>query len=229
MTLKWSAGVNYFSSHGDKRWWHDHRIPGGIALSINSVGHMVKSTILSHGMKELERELNIESQDWGKSAIDSLDHALYIAMKTIASASNGPSGKATWLLPLALRDKEHRPSCPTRLRSGLEDKDYCTYKGYYHTDITLPSEYFRPDLERPSVIQPHELDFTYLFDHEIENPDHTTMGTGRQIRADDVSQIELDRINKEDRMNPTSERIPDNPRLFKAITFNSGMADSDPD
>ena len=41
--IHWRAGVNYFSAHGDKRWWNDHRIPGGIAFSMNSVGHMVKS------------------------------------------------------------------------------------------------------------------------------------------------------------------------------------------
>src|SRR5205823_1902148 len=36
--LKWKAGVNYFSAHGDRRWWQDHRIPGGLGFSTNSVG-----------------------------------------------------------------------------------------------------------------------------------------------------------------------------------------------
>lgn len=40
---KWKVGVNYFSSQGDGRWWHDHRIPGGMALSMNSVGHMARN------------------------------------------------------------------------------------------------------------------------------------------------------------------------------------------
>jgi len=34
---KWVAGVNYFSAQADKRWWQDHRIPTGIAFSVNSV------------------------------------------------------------------------------------------------------------------------------------------------------------------------------------------------
>jgi hypothetical protein len=41
--LKWKAGVNYFAAHGDKRWWQDHRIPGGLGFSTNSVGHLAKS------------------------------------------------------------------------------------------------------------------------------------------------------------------------------------------
>jgi hypothetical protein len=37
---RWPVGVNYFCANGEGRWWHDHRIPGGLALSMNSVGHM---------------------------------------------------------------------------------------------------------------------------------------------------------------------------------------------
>jgi len=32
--------VDFFAAAGDKRWWHDHRFPGGIAFSANSTGHM---------------------------------------------------------------------------------------------------------------------------------------------------------------------------------------------
>ena len=39
----WKVGVNYFSAQGDGRWWHDHRIPGGMAFSMNSVGHMART------------------------------------------------------------------------------------------------------------------------------------------------------------------------------------------
>src|SRR5438445_4117426 len=39
---RWKVGVNYFSAQGDRRWWHDHRIPGGMAFSMNSVGHMAR-------------------------------------------------------------------------------------------------------------------------------------------------------------------------------------------
>src|SRR5262249_8473402 len=32
--------IDFFAAAGDGRWWHDHRIPGGIAFTANSVGHM---------------------------------------------------------------------------------------------------------------------------------------------------------------------------------------------
>jgi hypothetical protein len=39
----WEAPLNFFAAQGDGRWWHARRIPGGIAFSINSVGHLVAS------------------------------------------------------------------------------------------------------------------------------------------------------------------------------------------
>jgi len=30
--FEWRVGVNFFAPAGDKRWWHDHRIPGGLAF-----------------------------------------------------------------------------------------------------------------------------------------------------------------------------------------------------
>src|SRR5262249_29187723 len=41
----WPVGVNYFSAQADGRWWHDHRIPGGMAFSMNSVGHMARAKV----------------------------------------------------------------------------------------------------------------------------------------------------------------------------------------
>jgi len=32
--------LDFFACAGDKRWWHDHRFPGGIAFTGNSTGHM---------------------------------------------------------------------------------------------------------------------------------------------------------------------------------------------
>lgn len=75
-TWKWLAGVNYFSAQGDKRWWQDHRIPGGMAFSVNSVGHMVKSGILNRGMRELEKSLGAPTEDWVDSKVQSVDKAL---------------------------------------------------------------------------------------------------------------------------------------------------------
>lgn len=175
----WPTGVNYFCSQGDKRWWQDHRIPGGMAFSVNSVGHMVKSGIMAKSMSELEHLLGAPSEDWALSKVDSLEKALQLAMGTIARASNAVSGKATELLP-----KPHGGSmkCPARLPTGLTDKNCREYRGYYHTDFTLPSEYFLPDVKRPEGLKVHTLDFTYLFDRRLDNPDFFLIGEGRRIR-----------------------------------------------
>src|SRR4051812_11061489 len=107
-------------------------------------------------------------------------------MQTIDNASDAVSGKATELLPLPA-DPTSLPveTCPFKLPGKLGDKNYCAYRGYYHTDFTLPSEYFRPDVKRPTEIKPFDdLDFTYLFHSSPNNPEHSTMGEGVAIRTD---------------------------------------------
>jgi hypothetical protein len=181
-TWKWYAGVNYFCSQGDKRWWNDHRIPGGMAFSVNSVGHLVKSSIIAKGMNQLGEMLGSPDEGYPDLPIDSLERALQVAMHTISLASNTVSGKATELLPLP-EDLSTLPTCPTRLPRPLTDKNFCEYTGYYHTDFTLPSEYFRSSVKRPENIQRYSLDFTYLFKRGLENPDFISMGEGRRVRA----------------------------------------------
>jgi hypothetical protein len=179
---KWAAGVNYFSAQGDKRWWQDHRIPAGVAFSVNSVGHMVKSRVLSGALNDLNEALGLEGGEDIPHNIDSLGDALAFAMRTIQKASVGPSGRATALLPMS--EGGDLPSCPFELKGTLIGKNHCEYLGLYHTDVTLPHEYFQPDVERPTDLETHQLDFTYLFDESLENPDHTVMGKGLQIRED---------------------------------------------
>lgn len=35
-----TISIDSFAAQGDGRWWHDHRMPGGIAFTANSAGHM---------------------------------------------------------------------------------------------------------------------------------------------------------------------------------------------
>lgn len=70
-------------------------------------------------------------------------------MRTIALASNAVSGKATELSPLS-GSAMPTPRCPVELPPFLLDKDFRYYKGYYHTDYTIPSDYFLPDIKRPN-------------------------------------------------------------------------------
>jgi hypothetical protein len=182
-TWEWGAGVNYFCAQGDKRWWQDHRFPAGMAFSINSVGHMVKSGLLARAMQELNDLLAASDEDWSSMKLDSLDKALVLAMKTIANASSTTAGPATELLAIPKSTSGRRDiPCPADLPASLAAKDHCQYLGHYHTDYTVPSEYFRRDTVRPEGLSTHVLDFTYLFYQHVENPDYETMGAGRQIR-----------------------------------------------
>src|ERR1700730_3137855 len=176
-TWKWLVGANYFSAHADGRWWNDHRIPGGAGFSMNSVGHMVKSELLSRGLQALDEMIGEQVSGRTELKVESLGTALEFLMRTIAMAAETLSGKATELLPIG-----DLSSCPFPLPQQLRDKNYREYGGYYHTDFTLPSEYFRDDVSRPMNISQYTLDFTYLFENTVENPDHQMMGLGRRIR-----------------------------------------------
>lgn len=182
-TWKWQTGVNYFCAQGDRRWWQDHRIPGGMAFSVNSVGHLVKSGIITNAMKELDALTGAPDEGYPVSKVDSLEQALELAMRTISMASEAVSGRATELLSLPPdRDELPVPECPVKLSRLVADKNHCNYRGWYHTDYTLPSEYFLTEIERPPMLAGHSLDFTYLFHRDLDNPDFRLMGEGQQIR-----------------------------------------------
>jgi hypothetical protein len=219
-TWEWSVGVNYFCAQGDKRWWQDHRIPGGMAFSMNSVGHMVKSGMLADVMSHLEELMDAPEEYWVTSKISSLEAALEFAMRTIYGASNAVSGKATWLLPLPANKKELPvEKCPAKLPHFLEDKNFCTYEGYYHTDFTLPSEYFLSDAVRPDGVKVHNLDLTYLFDKSLDNPDFEKIGVGRRVRAVVSSSHKASKrsLRKRDRAEGRLVNIDKNERLVKAL------------
>lgn len=180
--LSWDAGVNYFCAQGDNRWWHDHRIPGGMAFSMNSVAHMAKAGLLANAAAAAERE---SGERFATRKVESLEKALEFAMRTIRNASNAPSGRATELHSRAEHEGKHAvATCPVALPSELADRDYCRYRGYYHTDHTIPSVYFTPEVERPaSVPFFDDLDFTYLYLNDVDNPAYETMAAGVPVRA----------------------------------------------
>jgi hypothetical protein len=213
MTWRWNVGINYFGAAGDGRWWQDHRIPGGIGFSTNSVGHLVKSGKIAEKMTELQDLLGEGADEFVATKVSSLPTALEWAMRTIHNASDSPSGKATELLPR--ESNSTATNCPIKLPNFLEDRNHCTYRGWYHTDITIPSEYFVADVERPANLPAHQLDFTYLFNTELTNPDFITTAIGRRVRSfeEDIPSPE-----KADRLIPTAVAIADEPRLIEALT-----------
>jgi hypothetical protein len=110
---------------------------------------------------------------------------LKFAMLTINGAQDAPSGKATSLRKLDQKTYDAlTPKYPfaNAVPPSLRLMDCKNYDGWYHTDATVPSDYFHPDVERPDGVEPKNLDFTYLFDDSIENPDFETTGLGGRIR-----------------------------------------------
>jgi hypothetical protein len=184
-TWKWDTGVNYFSAHGDKRWWHDHRFPGGLAFSVNSVGHMIKSGVIAKHITELAKLMGAPKQDLIATKVDSPEDALLYAMLTIDNAADAVSGRATELLP-ANQGELPISECPVKLPKILEGKNFCEYIGYYHTDFTIPSEYFTADIARPAGRVPYHLDFTYLIDEDSLSTDRLRLKEGVRIRGIEI-------------------------------------------
>lgn len=135
-------------------------------------------------------------------------------------AADAVSGKATELLPND--NTVGMPACPVKLSNKVSDKNYCEYRGYYHTDYTLPSEYFLPHVERPTGIAPHVLDFTYLFKRDVDNPDFRLLGEGHQIRdvtiENNLMSADADYVRtKAAKGEPLEVLIDENQRLIRAL------------
>lgn len=187
---QWKVGVNYFSAQGDGLWWSDHRIPGGIAFSMNSVGHMART--------RAERALrkNPELLHDGQPREKLVYWALPKAMKTIGPPIEG-SNRGTWLASRGtfVEDKEP-PTYEERQRyfNDLAGFSENRYLGRYHTDETIPSQYFDEALWKHEDIQIRDdLYFTYL--HQRSDSDYESMGLGEQIEET----LAKPEINQEDR------------------------------
>jgi hypothetical protein len=148
--VKYTFSVDFFATAGDKRWWHDHRIPGGMAFTANSLGHMVRH------------------QEWHEDRNDRIEWALRTAMLTIESAAkNVPHGPAT-----RLRDETYGPLKPYAWtgatkpsdKEKLRGKDCGSYEGFLHTDHAIRGEFF--DLRDVPAFKetPYSMDFTYIYD-----------------------------------------------------------------
>jgi hypothetical protein len=184
----WKVGVNYFSAQADGRWWEDHRIPGGMAFSMNSVGHMARTQAeralrrgseLAKGLSEIPREKLVF---W----------ALPKAMKTIGIPAEG-STRGTWLVERGSFPEDKEP--PTfevrqRVFGDLAGFSENRYKGLYHTDETIPSPYFDPGLwRREDLVERDDLYFNYL--HLQTEEDYLSMGIGIEIEETEGGRVEV--------------------------------------
>ncbi len=172
--LKYTFSIDWFAAQGDGRWWIDHRMPGGMAFTANSVGHM-------------QRVLEMES---GQAMYPTW--ALDRAMHTISKAQYGPSGPANRLLPLdaAGRPQHHEVAYPGPTGSPpsklLRDKDWTEYRGWYHTDLAVRAEFLREDIVAPEDVarRDYKQDFTYLYRESTR--DHLEFVTGAQVSEEEV-------------------------------------------
>jgi hypothetical protein len=170
---KFTFSVDFFGAQGDRRWWHDHRSPGGLLFTANSVGHM-----------RLYRELyegKAEQAEW----------VVQSAMKTIDDAAETSWGRATWLKPLGPDGQPVVASVPcpfakpAGLKAELANRDWTRYAGYLHSDHSVRPEFFSLSAEPSGEVlrQEHLQDFTYLYDRSTR--DHAKF-MGVEVTAEEV-------------------------------------------
>ena len=168
---KFTFSVDFFASAGHARWWHDHRVPGGIAFTANSLGHMACQ------------------QEWYGSKKDQVEWALRTAMLTIDTAEKElPHGPATFLLGeqagKPIRSFTWSQATPLPSQERLGGKDCGSYGGYLHTDHAVRREFFLPQSEPHWLDEPYMMDFTYIFD--TASADHAPFMIGNAVEEAEV-------------------------------------------
>jgi hypothetical protein len=172
---RWEVGVDNFAAQGDGRWWHHHRIPGGLGFSMNSVGHMVRTlveTAIRQSPLLRERTASLTREKL-------IQFALPQAMRTILAAQQHPLA-GTCLKPRSIVDDETEIELQQSVAmKGVREWDVNGYEGWYHTDYTIRSEFFDADSRRPD--DRWQLDFSYL--HAKTELDYMAMSLGQEILA----------------------------------------------
>lgn len=158
--VRFTFSVDFFGAQGDGRWWHDHRCPGGLLFTANSVGHMRKF------------------REWYEKREYQKDWVLQNAMLTIDGAWSTPYGKAMWLKPLGENRQPTIPHVPCpfvrpeKLKKQLVDKDWTRYGGFVHSDHSIRREFFLDEAPEPKIdIRDKEYlqDFMYLYDGKAKD------------------------------------------------------------
>lgn len=183
--LEWHTSVGYFASHADGRWWKDRRIPGGIALSGNSVGHMTTTLMIQDPTKRADESLRKEKLVY---------FGLHFAMTTIRTAwlEAQPETNPTVYLPKALHgtelvsrreDEGERPYDPDEPRWALL-KMYSEneYTGSYDTDATIPPYFF--DENALEASRPLDLKLLFSYIHSKTDKDFRKFALGKLSEAD---------------------------------------------
>ena len=174
--LKFSTLPNIFCAQGDRRWWHDHRTPGGLMVTSNALGHFM----YSRGKGQLESN----AKTW----------ALENAMRTIGNAYIGSKKGAARFCPatnlVPLGSGELSPLRPT---SELATKSPDHYEGYFHTDHLIPSVYFEPTQRKTPPPRYNDLTFRYIYDKAVDPQEHRELMVGVDATWYDVRR-NMDRL-----------------------------------
>ena len=152
--------VDFFAAAGDQMWWHDHRIPGGIAFTANSTGHM-------RHFRDWYEQPGSDHGEWAlKQAMITIAQAHAVKSNEV-SQSPPADGRVTWLRNV---DTNGKPlvtdiPCPlSKVPEQLTGKDWTRYEGVLHTDHAVRAEFFA-DADSPiTADKPYLMDFTYLYD-----------------------------------------------------------------
>lgn len=179
--------VDFFACAGDRRWWHDHRFPGGIAFTANSTGHM-------RFFREWYAKGNESRKEWTvKQAMLTIQNAAPTMQLSDppACGSTTPNalaeGRATWLRQL---DPTGKPlvaevKCPlSHVPSSLQGKDWTRYEGLLHTDHAVRSEFFENRKRPTTSARPYLMDFTYLYNES--QPDFIEFTHGKVFSPEEV-------------------------------------------
>jgi hypothetical protein len=147
-----------------------------MAFSMNSVGHMARTRaeqVLAKSAPQAITEVSRQRLVYW---------ALPTAMKTIGpNPTDGIRG--TWLVEHGTFAEDVEP--PTfamreRWFRDLAGYSHHGYHGRYHTDFTIPTDYFKEGLWRLEEIgHRDDLVFTYL--HSLSDEDYEAMGIGQDL------------------------------------------------
>jgi hypothetical protein len=160
LLLKFATLPNIFCPQGDKRWWHDHRTPGGIMITSNALGHFMHCQNPS-GPPDTRRAL--------KQAFMTIQNAF-------ASGSRRLRQPSTCLEPRPTDEPSPLDSDPTYGHFSARQ-----YRGWFHTDHLIPSVFFEDS--QPSH-EYRDLDFSYI--HNPEAEDHAELMAGEPATAYEV-------------------------------------------
>jgi len=123
------AGINFFHTAAHATPNHDRRIPGGVLVSVNSVGHYANSLVRLGDCATLA---------------DAVMAVRKIAWMSIGNGGSGlsPAQTTSW------HNINPQRTCPLHPRPKQIPENFDTdeYSAYYQTDVMIPSELTREDV-----------------------------------------------------------------------------------